>query len=82
MEKATGLSVERQLIRFRDEDLEIPDLKVKLEDCGITDGDILYIYNRGGYFTKNSPLKLQSDELKAKAMKKKITKTLFRKVCR
>jgi hypothetical protein len=70
VEKATGLSVERQLIRFRDEDLEIPDLKVKLEDCGITDGDILYIYNRGGYFTKNSPLKLQSDELKAKAMKK------------
>ena len=70
VEKATGLSVERQLIRFRDEDLEIPDLKVKLEDCGITDGDILYIYNRGGYFTKNSPLKLQSDELKAKARKK------------
>ena len=70
VEKATGLSVERQLIRFRDEDLEIPDLKVKLEDCGITDGDVLYIYNRGGYFTKNSPLKLQSDELKAKARKK------------
>ena len=70
VEKATGLPVERQLIRFHDEDLEILDLKVKLEDCGINDGDKLYIYNRGGFFTKNSPLQLQNEELKAKANKK------------
>lgn len=70
VEKATGLPVERQLIRFNEEDLEILDLKVKLEDCGITDGDKLYIYNRGGFFTKNSPLQLQNEELKAKAKKK------------
>ena len=77
VEKATGLFVERQLIRFKDEDLKITDLTDKLEKFGINDGDVLYVYNRGGYVTKGSPLIRQYVTLREAALQTKHTvKTL------
>jgi len=66
IQKATGLPIERQLIRFKDEDLHITDLTKKLDvDYGIDDGDRLFVYNRGGFFTKDSPLIKQHSEIVA-----------------
>jgi hypothetical protein len=59
------LPIERQLIRFKGEDLEI-DLSKKLDvDYGIDTGDRLYIYNKGGFWTKDHKLIKQHEELKA-----------------
>eukprot|EP00597_Dinobryon_sp_UTEXLB2267_P000590 CAMPEP_0170066052 /NCGR_PEP_ID=MMETSP0019_2-20121128/5891_1 /TAXON_ID=98059 /ORGANISM="Dinobryon sp., Strain UTEXLB2267" /LENGTH=200 /DNA_ID=CAMNT_0010273039 /DNA_START=383 /DNA_END=985 /DNA_ORIENTATION=+ len=66
VQKSTGLPIERQLIRFKDEDLLITDLTKKLDvDYGIDDGDRLFVYNRGGFFTKDSPLIKQHNEIVA-----------------
>lgn len=77
--KFTGLQVERQLIRFKDEDLNIKDLQQPLSNeefaGGISDGDRLFVYNRGGFFTKDSPIKRQHEEILAKSNALKRPKT-------
>lgn len=60
----TGLSCERVLIRYKDEDLIIEDLTKELElDYNIKPSDHVYIYNKGGYYTGTSPIKRQYDDL-------------------
>lgn len=52
-----GLAVERQLLRHNDVDLDI-QLDKKLDVFyGLTDNDRVYVYNKGGFFTADSPLK-------------------------
>lgn len=63
VEAQTGLPIERQLVRFQDEDLEL-DLGKKLdEDYGLHHGSYLYVYNKGGYMTQDSPIKKQYEVL-------------------
>lgn len=53
----SGIAIERQLLRFNDTDLEI-HVDEKLDEFyGLDDNDRIYVYNKGGYFTNNSPLK-------------------------
>lgn len=55
--KQCGISVERQLLRYNDNDLEI-HLKEKLDVYyGLDDNARIFVYNKGGYFTASSPLK-------------------------
>jgi hypothetical protein len=52
-----GLAVERQLLRYNDVDLEIiPHEKLDVY-YGLDDNARVYVYNKGGFFTNNSPLK-------------------------
>ncbi|KAJ1431035.1 hypothetical protein B484DRAFT_448528 [Ochromonadaceae sp. CCMP2298] len=52
-----GLAVERQLLRFEDEDLDI-QLDKKLDVFyKMDDNSRVYVYNKGGVYTANSPLK-------------------------
>jgi hypothetical protein len=52
-----GLAVERQLLRYKDEDLEI-HLDKKLDVFyKMDDNDRVFVYNKGGFFTNSSPLK-------------------------
>ena len=52
-----GLAVERQLLRHNDVDLEI-HLDKKLDVYyGLDDNARIYVYNKGGFFTNDSPLK-------------------------
>lgn len=63
IEHQTGLPIERQIVKFRDEELKI-DLKLKLDEhFGLDTGDRLYVYNRGGFTTQNSPVRKQYEEL-------------------
>lgn len=64
LENATGLPVERQLIRYQDEDLEI-NLAMKLDEppYNLDNGYRLHIYNKGGFFTEDAPIKQQLKEL-------------------
>jgi len=52
-----GLAIERQLLRFNDQDLEL-HLNEKVDEYyGMQHNDRVYVYNKGGYYTKTSPLK-------------------------
>ena len=52
-----GLAIERQLLRFNDNDLEI-HLDKKLDVYyGLDDNSRVFVYNKGGFFTNDSPLK-------------------------
>mmetsp|Transcript_4974 Transcript_4974/g.8106 ORF Transcript_4974/g.8106 Transcript_4974/m.8106 type:complete len:374 (+) Transcript_4974:108-1229(+) len=52
-----GLAVERQLLRHNDVDLDI-HLDKKLDVYyNLEDNSRVYVYNKGGYFTADSPLK-------------------------
>lgn len=63
IEHQTGLPIERQIVKFRDEELKI-DLKLKLDEhYGLDTGDQLYIYNRGGFTTANSPIRKQYEDM-------------------
>ncbi len=75
-ERRTGLPIERQLIRFKEEDLVI-DLAKKMDaDYGLDNYSKVFIYNKGGLFTRDAPIKKQYEELlelehqKAEALKK------------
>jgi hypothetical protein len=62
-ERMTGLPIERQLIRYEEEDLKI-DLTKKLDkDYGLENNSRVFVYNKGGLFTKDAPLKKQYEEL-------------------
>jgi hypothetical protein len=64
VENATGLPIERQLLRFNDEDIIIKHLNMKLEDdFGVRENNRIYVYNKGGYFTRDSPIKKNQREL-------------------
>jgi hypothetical protein len=61
LENQTGLPVEQQIIKYRDEELQI-DFKLRLdENYRLDNGDRLYIYNRGGFRIDESPVKKQYD---------------------
>jgi hypothetical protein len=65
LEHQTALPIERQLLRFQDEDLNI-DLTKKLDlHYGLDNGSRVYVYNRGGYRTHDSPVKKQYEDLTA-----------------
>lgn len=52
-----GLAVERQLLRYNEEDLVI-ELDKKLDEhYGMENNARVYVYNKGGFFTSDSPLK-------------------------
>jgi hypothetical protein len=62
-ERQTGLPIERQLIRYNDEDLQI-DLAKKMDaDYGLDNFSKVFIYNKGGLFTQNDPRRLQYEEI-------------------
>jgi hypothetical protein len=66
VEAQTGLPIERQLVRHMEEDLEL-DLAKKLdEDYQLHHGSYLYVYNKGGYMTQDSPIKRQYEVLTEK----------------
>lgn len=52
-----GLAVERQLLRYNEEDLEIHLDKKLDEHYGMDNNARIYVYNKGGFFTNDSPLK-------------------------
>lgn len=53
----SGIAVERQLLRYNDADLEV-HLEEKLDVYyGLDDNAKIFVYNKGGYFTAESPLK-------------------------
>lgn len=71
IEHQTGLPIERQIVKFRDEELKI-DLKLKMdEDYGLDTGDRLFIYNRGGFTTSNSPIRKQYEAMTTPAQVEK-----------
>lgn len=53
----SGIAIERQLLRHNDTDLEI-HLHEKLDEYyKLDDNAKIFVYNKGGYFTADSPLK-------------------------
>lgn len=53
----SGIAIERQLLRYNDTDIEI-HLNEKLDEFyGLDDNAKIFVYNKGGYFTADSPLK-------------------------
>ena len=62
--RCSGLPIERQLVRHKDEDLHI-DLAMKMDEppYNLNNGDRLYVYNRGGFFTTDTPIKRQLREI-------------------
>lgn len=64
IENATGLPIERQLIRYRDDDINMDDLTKKLDiDLHMEDNDQVFVYNKGGYYTKDSEIRKKYEEL-------------------
>lgn len=63
VESQTGLPIERQLVRHFDEDLEVI-LEHKLDEhYHLDNGATLYVYNKGGFATADSPVKRQYEAL-------------------
>jgi hypothetical protein len=66
LEHQTGLPIERQVIRYQGEDLEI-HLDKKLDEFyGMDNDSRLYVYNQGGYFTQDSQIKKEYEILTLK----------------
>lgn len=63
LEHQTGLSIERQLIRYLDQDLEIHLTHRLDEHYKLDNGARLFIYNKGGFLTADSALKQEYEEL-------------------
>lgn len=65
LENNAGIPIERQLIRYKDDDLNI-DLRKNLYDpeYGLTDNNRLHIYCKGGYFTQQSPIRKQYEQIR------------------
>eukprot|EP01039_Chlorochromonas_danica_P005015 gene5015-5507_t len=65
VENKTSLAIERQLVKFRDEEVKV-DFKLKLDEhYGMDSGDKIFVYNRGGFDTQNSPIRKQYQEIVA-----------------
>jgi hypothetical protein len=65
-ERQTSLPIERQLIRFNDEDLQIDLTKNLDKDYGLDNFSKVFVYNRGGLFTKQDPRRKQYEEIQDK----------------
>lgn len=63
LEHQTGLPIERQLIRYLDQDLEIHLSHSLIENYKLDNGARLFVYNKGGFRTADSPLKREYEEL-------------------
>jgi hypothetical protein len=62
-ERMTGLPMERQLIRYEEEDLLIDLTKKMDKDYGLDNGSRVFVYNKGGLFTKDARIKKQYEEI-------------------
>ncbi len=65
LENNAGIPIERQLIRYREDNLVI-DLRKNLFDreYGLIDGCRLHVYCKGGFTTQDSPIRKQWDQIR------------------